>query len=1377
MKQDFRPPLRRIPAGVRFGVTAPWLLCLTGFLALPLPGRAQEDPLYRGQRLSDYVRALRDADDDGRVKAATALGEMRLPDRSALAALGAALQDRSAKVREKAGSALAGIGPAAIPYLAAALGHADPAVRAVAAASLGQLSPGERAAIPPLIRALGDSESVVHLKAAEALGRFGPAAHAAVPDLVEALRSPCAERRSAAVQVLGKIGPAAGPAVGPLVAVLKEQRRVNAVPRVLEVVEALGWVGPEAREAIPALMETLREKNPAVRLRAAWALLAIGAKSEAVIPVLTSLPDDADLVSKEEGPSLQAQAADLLGWIGPEARTAAPALVRQMIARDHPAGTSALRAVVRIGDDALAELICMFGQTPDPGRKRLAFVLNKIGGRAVPPLVQILDDPRAEVRAAAAQVLGEIGREARAALPQLEQALSDPAVSVRLRAAEALLEVGGRRNLAALGVLARTLQDKEHRADSLRILTYLTPKMESAALAFAELVLDADDEVSDCAWRALTRLDSADPAALQVARRALWATKAARRQKAIEALETLGPQALDNADLIRALADSDMNVRKAALEVCRKRGPEARDTLPALVDALQDRENEVRLQAIKVLGRMGPAAASALPALMAEWGRRDSFDQIANTLRAIGPPALPFIWRAWQDKPKWNRVQIARVLADLAVNARSSVLGALLEDADPAVRGQAVVSLGRAAPEFLRCHQAALVAIALGDGDVTLRRAALTLLGEADRGAAPALRVALRDPVAGIRAYTAGVLVRSPQHVTLAMPVLLQGVRNHSHPELGAAEWALYVLGPEAQPAVPILQRALQDPEDDVRLWAAQALGQIGPAARGAVPVLRQALQDGDPDVRFSAADSLTLIERRPIEALPTLLEDAKRGHQRSNRQFGRTPAPVLSLSRYGTTAMPALVQAVFSKGPDAAVGDEDARWLFDKVKAEARAAVPAFVAALRARCLGMPPLRGGGSTAVPEEMIHTLGKFGPETGDAVPLLVEILAGNHPRLQVAAAEALARTGPAAAAAVPALEGALRERTWMEDVAFQSLGFLPPREGRGNGPVDWWVDFSSERWEFSEYASFEWSFGHDLRSHVAYALGQIGPAARGAVPALREALETRSGPRFRLVEAVWHLSGRADWIVPELVAMLRETDGRGAEVYRLLACIGPGAGEAVPVLTQIVHRALSGRPPSGGGQGPAIPAIQVLGRIGPAARGAIPDLERALQSDEDERRGAAAVALWRIDHRAGQAVPVLVQLLRGQRPVGRASPGRMGVAPWVRVAAAEALGELGAEGKPAVPALRDGLQDKDGNLRVAAATALWRVAGDSASSLPVLLAALRDRDDDNRRTAAEALGRLGRLARPAASALQEALEDGDPDVRRIAAAVLRQMRQD
>jgi HEAT repeat protein len=75
---------------------------------------------------------------------------------------------------------------------------------------------------------------------------------------------------------------------------------------------------------------------------------------------------------------------------------------------------------------------------------------------------------------------------------------------------------------------------------------------------------------------------------------------------------------------------------------------------------------------------------------------------------------------------------------------------------------------------------------------------------------------------------------------------------------------------------------------------------------------------------------------------------------------------------------------------------------------------------------------------------------------------------------------------------------------------------------------------------------------------------------------------------------------------------------------------------------------------------------------------------------------------------------------------------------MRVAAIQTLRGMGAEMKPALPALREALVDKDARVRQAAA---------------------------------EAMGVLGPLARDAADELRGAMNDASPDVRQAAGEAL------
>lgn len=1376
---------------------APWLLGLAVLLAVTRSGRAQDDPLYRGQRLSQYVEALRHRTSERRAHAAAALGEMRLPDPAALEALAVALADRSQEVRQKAGSALAAMGPAATPYLAQTLDDADPAVRAHAASLLGQLSPADRAAIPLLTRALQDTEPAVAVQAAVALAYFGPAARAAGPELTRALQSSSAEVRSAAVRALGAVGAPAQAAVGPLVKLLKEHRRAKITPPILEVVEALARIGPAARQAVPELVEMLREKDPGMRVLVAWALVAIGVESKTVVPVLASVLDDRELARAKDGPALQAQAADLLEWLGPEAEAAVPVLVRQMLGQDYPVGGAALQALVRIGDPALPELMRALPHATESGQKRIVLVLKAIGAKAVGPLLQTLDHPRPSVRATAAQALGELGRASQAAVPRLEEALRDPALAVRLNAAEALLRADRGLNRPALQYLARALNDKDKalRLESLRILASLGPRIGAAAPAFAALIGDPDKEVSNQASHALIGLGRGPAAAIPMVRQALSARGAAQRCTAIETLERLGGEALDVRLFMGALADPDAEVRKAAVRTLGSCGARAAESVPALIKLLADTDEQVRLRAIEALGRIGPAARAALPALMTEWRNPGSFDAVAGALRGIGPTAFPFLVEVLQDRKRPDRDKVARVLAGMTVEAGSSVWLEALSDPEPAVRREAMAALECASPASLRCWGPTLAELARTERDAQVRRRAVKALEEIGRAATPVLRDLLRDPDADVRTLAAAALVRWPEHAPAAVPVLRAGLKTRSKLARDCTVQALLHLGRAGKSAVPALRAALEDPEDDVRLWAAIALGHLGPAARDAVPALRRPLCDGDPQVRLAAADAWCRIERRPAEALPVLLTALTQGDQTDSSRIGDTThisvEPGGALRRYGPTALPPLLRGISEDNLDLPLPWQGTVRLLKDLGPEAGEAVPSLVGMLRRQPPPIPPRPKGltdsredmlrdwdearGILHRPqEEIIEALGGIGPRARSAVLLLAQILAGKDQALHAAAAKALGRIGPAAAAAVPALQTALREREPIEARELREVG-LAPNAGficchtLCFGGSRW---SASDPWEFNLSGSLEGAIPSDVRSQAAYALAQIGPAARDAVPALREALRTRSSPVFPLAYALWNITGRADWVVPELVDLLNETDNPGEEVFMLLARIGPAAQHAVPALRQYL-----GDTSRHAFVDPTLSAIQTLGWIGPGAQAAIPDLEKLLRSELAERRKSAALALWRIDGRARQAVPVLVKLLKGEPPAPSAAAETAEVYPWVRIQAAEALGLIGAEARDASPALREALQDQNGDLRIAAAAALWRIEGDAATVPPVLLAALQGQDGLRPEMALETLGRLGPWARAAVPASRDLLDHDDISLRHAAAAALRQLGQE
>ena len=87
------------------------------------------------------------------------------------------------------------------------------------------------------------------------------------------------------------------------------------------------------------------------------------------------------------------------------------------------------------------------------------------------------------------------------------------------------------------------------------------------------------------------------------------------------------------------------------------------------------------------------------------------------------------------------------------------------------------------------------------------------------------------------------------------------------------------------------------------------------------------------------------------------------------------------------------------------------------------------------------------------------------------------------------------------------------------------------------------------------------------------------------------------------------------------------------------------------------------------------AAEDLGKQGAAAEGALKDLTRALEDESPEVRVATALAIWRIEKKSEQVVPVLIAILKlPEKEVE------------VRQAACVVLGEIGPAAKDAVPLL-------------------------------------------------------------------------------------------
>ncbi len=272
--------------------------------------------------------------------------------------------------------------------------------------------------------------------------------------------------------------------------------------------------------------------------------------------------------------------------------------------------------------------------------------------------------------------------------------------------------------------------------------------------------------------------------------------------------------------------------------------------------------------------------------------------------------------------------------------------------------------------------------------------------------------------------------------------------------------------------------------------------------------------------------------------------------------------------------------------------------------------------------------------------------------------------------------------------------------------------------------------------------------------AALALGEIGPKAKAAVPALGKLL-THKDPevRMQVLMTLGQIGPAAKPLTGEIIEILdsdEEASVRYAAAYAL-GMIGDSA-EATPALAKV----LDSKDPF-----LRVASAWALLRL---TKGRTPVLRRAirivldgLQSDNADVRVAAARALADPDVPQDVMVPAFRAAMQGLRAN---HPEK--IMPIV-----DALGTLG---KKVVPACIRALEQKR-PLRFYALQVLIRVGPDAAESIPVLVDTLNDDDAAMRREALYALGAIGPDSAKVTEKIVACLSDSDAEVRYAACYAL------
>jgi HEAT repeat protein len=233
-----------------------------------------------------------------------------------------------------------------------------------------------------------------------------------------------------------------------------------------------------------------------------------------------------------------------------------------------------------------------------------------------------------------------------------------------------------------------------------------------------------------------------------------------------------------------------------------------------------------------------------------------------------------------------------------------------------------------------------------------------------------------------------------------------------------------------------------------------------------------------------------------------------------------------------------------------------------------------------------------------------------------------------------------------------------------------------------------------------------------------ALNRLIQMNQEAVPYLVAAVEEQNSRLFKS----YYKFRLSAWLPHWLASALPPPQGRDTILCNaifILGQIGPNARTAVPALLKLLQDCNGGL---------RIATVATLGLIGPDARAAIPALASVFQESDDMTRLSIVSALIRIgdpDREAAGTLSKLAHELRGKRHVpaamalwlvyGEPQPAldmlrtREDIVDWENFCiAADFLGTIGPEAKPAIPILVEAFNDKREMIRECAAKALQRI---------------------------------------------------------------------
>lgn len=467
----------------------------------------------------------------------------------------------------------------------------------------------------------------------------------------------------------------------------------------------------------------------------------------------------------------------------------------------------------------------------------------------------------------------------------------------------------------------------------------------------------------------------------------------------------------------------------------------------------------------------------------------------------------------------------------------------------------------------------------LQDPDWQIRRRAATELGEIgpdDREMIEALDAALDDVDSRVRRASATAIGQIGAGASRTVSSLVERLDDEDPQVVLATARALGLIGRRASRGARDLEPLLQDPDPETRLVVADSLARMRRNFGDAIPALAGLLDQPDAGIRAEAARSLGRIGERAEDTGRQLIAllgdddaDVRAAAVEALGQLGESVVSMLisALNNGNPVYLQAIVEAL------ASVGQPAVRQLIGALEDERRPLLVRQYAAI------------------------ALARIGNGTGNVVPALIARLEDENAQIRIAAAEALGNIGPAAESASGPLIDVIENRD--EEVLVREYAIAAVARVAPTAPVvsatlvDAVAESNALIYQAAVAAlvdiglSGREAIGDDVaglvsalrapdtarRLSAARGLGELGPYARSAVPALTEIVADRQNDielRAAAATALGEVGPAAEPALPALIDALGSADARMSDAALVaMRRIGPQTG-TIPALMEAVR---------------------------------------------------------------------------------------------------------------------------------------------------------------------------------------------------------------